>query len=190
MRDGVAARARKLREAGRRCQNSSPERDPPRAPVGEQRGDEAPAHAAERVAGNVQPHRARLRAGGDLLADVGHCGGGEPGDHPAEERTQDQQRTEVGCEGGGEREQGGDRERSRHDLLAAEAIGENAARDQHQREPRGGGRHRQAGARRADAELGGEQGQQGLGAVDHREGREAADEHRQVGASVAGRAGL
>lgn len=30
----------------------------------------------------------------------------------------------------------------------------------------------------------------GLGAIDHREGREAAHEHRQVGAAVAGRAGL
>ena len=48
--------------------------------LGDERGQEASAHAAQRVASDVKTHRTTLRARGDLLGEIGHGGGGQSGE--------------------------------------------------------------------------------------------------------------
>ena len=101
---------------------------------------------------------------------------------------QDQQRAEVGRKGGGQREQGGDHKRRLRDLLAAGRSASTLAGISISASPAVvADTVRLALAAPTNSAAA---GAAGLGAIDHGEGREAADEHRQVGAAVAGRTGL
>ncbi|KOT25168.1 transport, MFS family domain protein [Burkholderia mallei] len=155
-------------------------RDAPREQVGENAGDHAPRHPADRGAADIEPHRESEPVRVHFFGEIRHRDGGHAAEREPRERAQDQQLMPVRRECGGEREQRRSGERSRHQPVAAQRFGDEAG-DEH-----GGGergrreRQRETALRGAHAECLREFRQQRLHVIEQRERRVTGEQQRDA----------
>ncbi len=155
---------------------------PPAGGVGDRRDRQTSAQAAECGARDIEAHGETDRGPIHLLGEIGHRDRRHAGERESGQRAQCDQRRPVGRKGDGDRRRGCGGERSGHDRLAPDGVRQRArpehgdrqhARRRRQRQTRCGGRHREGP---------GEGRQDRLDAIEHREGRESAEEQGEADA--------
>ncbi|PAV68213.1 hypothetical protein WR25_13581 [Diploscapter pachys] len=194
------ARGARDEAARRRCQPAkrlrhhhageadAAQRPAPIRDVRDQAGDQSPAHAAQRAAGDVQPHRRAHRRRIHLFGDIGHGDRRHAGKRKAGEQPKCQQGMPSRCHRCGKRQQPRRKHRRDHQWPPPDPVGQDAREQDGDRQRAGRERHGQGRALRAQRIIACEQRQQRLDGVEQRKGRKAREQHRQRQPAIGGRA--
>ncbi|MNE24378.1 hypothetical protein D3C80_1176650 [compost metagenome] len=143
--------------------------------------DEPPAHAANRVAADVQAHGQANVLRVDLFAQVGHRHCRQAAQRQADQGAGGQYQLPAGHHCAGQGGQGGADQREHHHGFAPDAVRNGAGDQQAERQHGGGHRQHQAALCRVDGKLPGQQRHHRLYAVQQGEGGETAAEQGQHG---------
>ncbi|KAG0773910.1 hypothetical protein G6F22_014488 [Rhizopus arrhizus] len=149
--------------------------------VGDDAGQQAPAHATDGVAADVQAHRQAQRAAVHFLHQVGHRHRRYAAQRQAKQGAQHQQRGPVVHQCGAQRQGGRREQRGDHQRAAADRIGQQPGQQHRHRQRAGGQRQRHRAAGSGHTEMTAELGQQRLHRIQQAEGGEASQEQRQRG---------
>ena len=154
------------------------QRPAPARRLGDAARQQPPGHAAEGGAADVQADGAGVGRGVQLLAEVRRRDGRQPGERDALQGAEPEQRGPARGQGAAQPDQGRQRERGVDEGRTAVAVGQRTGDQQGDGEPEHGGRERPGALPGVHAELLGERREQGLGAVEEREGGDARREQR------------
>ena len=170
-------------ECGGAAERNEPdenERPAPAAGFREGGGRQAPAHAPHRIARNIETHREPDRRTIHLFDQIGHRHGRNAGERKAGQRSKRDERRPVRRKGGGERRRRGGGQRRRHHRLAPERVRQRSGEDHRDRQHARRRRQGQARGGGRDRKGAGEARHQRLDAIEHREGREAAEKQPKI----------
>ncbi|MND83928.1 hypothetical protein D3C80_758040 [compost metagenome] len=149
--------------------------------VDQHAGDQAPAHAANGIATDVQAHGQANVLGVDLFAEVSHGHRRQAAQRQPEQGAGQQYAVPAGHQGADDGAQRCAKQGENHHRLASDAVGNRPGDQQPECQHTGGYREDQAALRGADRELLGQQRHHRLHAVQQGKGGKAAAEQRQHG---------